>query len=73
MTDDAETPADQVRLPDLEVIRRYSIAVRAEHAPLEEVVAALRADLERIEGARKPARQAPRSPARARPAPRRRR
>lgn len=50
-----------VRLPDLEVIRRYSIAVRREHAPAEEVVEALRADLDAIEralgrGARRPGR-----------------
>jgi len=41
---------DQVRLPDLEVIKRFSIAVRSEHAPIEEVLAALRADLEKISG-----------------------
>lgn len=40
-----------VRLPDLEVIRRYSIAVRSEHAPAEEVAEALRADLAAIERA----------------------
>jgi hypothetical protein len=42
---------DSVRLPDLETIRRFSIAVRSEHAPAEEVVEALRSDLERIERA----------------------
>lgn len=42
---------DEVRLPDLETIRRFSIAVRSEHAPAEEVIEALRTDLERIEGA----------------------
>ena len=41
---------DQVRLPDLEVIRRFSIAVRREFAPTEEVIEALRADLEAITG-----------------------
>jgi hypothetical protein len=41
---------DQVRLPDLEVIKRFSIAVRTEHAPIEEVLEALRADLARISG-----------------------
>jgi hypothetical protein len=41
---------DDVRLPDLEVIKRFSIAVRREHAPAEEVVAALRADLAAITG-----------------------
>ncbi|MHB8512323.1 MAG: hypothetical protein ACYDCC_09080 [Actinomycetota bacterium] len=42
---------DNVRLPDLETIRRFSIAVRAEHAPAEEVLEALRTDLERLERA----------------------
>ncbi|MBI4729793.1 MAG: hypothetical protein HY775_09890 [Acidobacteria bacterium] len=41
----------EVRLPDLDVIRRYSIAVRQEHAPAEEVAEALRADLDRVERA----------------------
>ncbi|MGZ4103681.1 MAG: hypothetical protein ACXVQY_00440 [Actinomycetota bacterium] len=39
---------DQVRLPDLEVIRRYSIAVRREHAPADEVLEALQSDVEAI-------------------------
>jgi hypothetical protein len=69
---------DQVRLPDLEVIRRYSIAVRREHAPADEVLDALEADVEAIRRAirdssrpapRQAARPAPRKPAR--PAPRR--
>lgn len=50
---------ENVRLPDLETIRRFSIAVRTEHAPAEEVLEALRADLERIEraiGVRRPSR-----------------
>jgi hypothetical protein len=42
---------DEVRLPELETIRRFSIAVRSEHAPAEQVIEALRLDLERIEGA----------------------
>lgn len=50
-----EPSVDDVRLPDLEVIRRYSIAVKREHAPVAEVVAALRADLERLSGSRRPA------------------
>lgn len=52
---------ENVRLPDLETIRRFSIAVRAEHAPAEEVLEALRMDLERLEralGTRRPARPA---------------
>lgn len=51
-----EPSVDDVRLPDLEVIRRYSIAVKREHAPAAEVIAALRADLERLSGSRRPAR-----------------
>lgn len=42
---------DQVRLPDLEVIRRYSIAVRREHASAEEVLEALQADVDAIKRA----------------------
>jgi len=63
---------DQIRLPDLEVIRRYSIAVRREHAPADEVLDALQTDVEAIRralrGSRPPSRSAPR-PA-PRPAPR---
>lgn len=58
---------DEVRLPDLETIRRFSIAVRQEHAPLDEVLEALRADLTRLEGAtsaRKPVRQRAAAPRR---------
>jgi hypothetical protein len=46
-----EDHVDSVRLPDLETIRRFSIAVRSEHAPAEDVIEALRADLDRIERA----------------------
>jgi len=42
---------DDVRLPDLETIRRFSIAVRQEHAPLGDVLDALRTDLSRLERA----------------------
>lgn len=42
---------ENVRLPDLETIRRFSIAVRSEHAPADEVLEALRIDLERIQRA----------------------
>ena len=66
--------ADDVQLPDLEVISRFSLAVRTPTAPREEVVAALRADLEWLtSGARSapaaaptrraPVRRAPRKPA----------
>lgn len=37
--------ADDVSLPDLEVIQRFSLAVRAATAPRAEVIAALEADL----------------------------
>jgi hypothetical protein len=58
---------EEVRLPDLEVIRRFSIAVRSEHAPAADVVDALQTDLERIQralrgrGSRKTTRTSPRS------------
>ena len=39
---------DTIRLPDLEVIRKYSIAVRREHAPADEVLEALQADIDTI-------------------------
>ena len=44
--------ADDVRLTDLEVIQRYSIAVRGETADRAELLDALRADLAFLEGAR---------------------
>jgi hypothetical protein len=37
--------ADDVQLPDLEVIQRFSLAVRPATAPRAEVVAALESDL----------------------------
>src|SRR5688572_14061590 len=43
---------DDVRLTDLEVIQRYSIAVRGETADRAELVEALRADLAFLEGGR---------------------
>jgi hypothetical protein len=46
--------ADDVRLTDLEVIQRWSIAVRGERADRAELAAALRADLAFVEGARAP-------------------
>jgi hypothetical protein len=53
---------DEVRLPDLETIRRFSIAVRQEHAPVDDVIDALRTDLERLERAAAAARTPSRSP-----------
>lgn len=51
--------ANDVRLTDLEVIQRYSIAVRGETADRDELVAALRADLAWVEGAAKPTARKP--------------
>lgn len=42
--------ADDVQLPDLQVIQRYSLAVRGATAPLADVVAALQADLAWLTG-----------------------
>ena len=55
---------EDVRLPDLETIRRFSIAVRSEHAPVEEVLEALKADLQAVQQAL--GRRAPAAPARTR-------
>lgn len=40
--------AEEVRLVDLEVIKRYSLAVRQESAPAEDLLAALDASREAI-------------------------
>lgn len=60
---------EQVRLPDLEVIKRFSIAVRREHASVQEVLEALRADLAALTGGRARAAEAgaPRKAAEAAP------
>lgn len=42
--------ADDVQLPDLEVIQRFSLAVRGATAPRADVVAALQADLAWLTG-----------------------
>jgi hypothetical protein len=53
-----------VRLVDLEVIKRFSLAVRAESAPAEDVLAALDASRDQVMAAMKPARRrAPRKAA----------
>jgi hypothetical protein len=49
----ADTSDDRIDLTDLDVIARYSLAVRAATAPRDEVIAALRADLEWLEGPRR--------------------
>jgi hypothetical protein len=43
---------NRVELTDLDVIARYSLAVRAATADRDEVIAALRADLEWLQGSR---------------------
>ena len=52
-------PADDVQLPDLEVIQRFSLAVRGATAPRAEVVAALQADLAWLTGEGAASRSAP--------------
>lgn len=42
--------ADDVQLTDLEVVQRYSLAIRAASAPREELVAALESDLAWLTG-----------------------
>src|SRR5687767_2650889 len=44
---------DDVQLPDLEVIQRYSLAVRGATAPRGDVIAALQADLAWLSGGRR--------------------
>lgn len=61
--------ADDVRLTDLEVIQRYSIAVRGETADRAELVEALRADLAFLDGGRAKPKPAAAKPAAARTAP----
>lgn len=46
-------PADRVDLTDLDVITRYSLAVRAATADRDELIATLRADLDWLEGGRR--------------------
>ena len=46
--------ADDVQLTDLEVIQRYSLAVRGATASRDELVAALQADLDWLRGGRRP-------------------
>ena len=54
---------DDVRLPELQVIQRFSIAVRQEYASAEEVVEALKADLAAITGSSRATSSATRKPA----------
>ncbi|MBK5306771.1 MAG: hypothetical protein JJD92_08815 [Frankiaceae bacterium] len=59
--------ADDVQLPDLQVIQRYSLAVRGATAPHADVVAALQADLDWLTGGarRRPRATAPTAPVKA--------
>ncbi len=58
---------DDVQLTDLEVIQRYSLAVRGASASRSEVIAALQADLDWLKGGRRaaPAKAAAKAPAKA--------
>ena len=47
--------ADEVRLVDLEVIKRYSLAVRQESAPAEDLLAALEHSRDAVLAAMDPA------------------
>lgn len=46
---------DDVQLTDLEVIQRYSLAVRGASASRSEIIAALQADLDWLKGGRRAA------------------
>jgi DNA-binding protein HU-beta len=56
---------DDVQLPDLQVIQRYSLAVRGATAPRGDVIAALEADLAWLTGS---TRRRPAAPVQAAPA-----
>jgi hypothetical protein len=49
----ADPRDDRVELTDLDVITRYSLAVRAATADREELIAALRSDLDWLEDGRR--------------------
>jgi hypothetical protein len=53
--------ADEVRLVDLEVIKRYSLAVRQESAPAEDLLAALEHSRDAVLAAMSPVVDAPSS------------
>lgn len=58
MNDNREM-SDDVRLVDLELIKRYSLALRQEWAPADEVLAVLEASRQQILATMKPAGQRP--------------
>jgi pyruvate/2-oxoglutarate dehydrogenase complex dihydrolipoamide acyltransferase (E2) component len=58
-------PGEDVQLPDLQVIQRYSLAVRGATAPVGDVIAALQSDLAWLTGGGR--RRAAASPTKAAP------
>ena len=62
--------SDDVQLTDLEVVQRYSLAVRQASAPREDLVAALEADLAWLTGSAPRRRTASAAVAKAAPRPR---
>src|SRR3954469_24132345 len=62
-------PDNRVELTDLDVISRYSLAVRAATADRNELIATLRADLEWLQGGRPRRTSATSTPARSAPEP----
>ena len=54
----ADTSDDRVELTDLDVITRFSLAVRSATADRQEVIAAMRADLAWLENGRRSGRAA---------------
>src|SRR5207245_1646366 len=60
-------PDNRVELTDLDVISRYSLAVRAATADRHELIATLRADLEWLQGGRARRSSAATLPARSEP------
>ena len=64
----AASDDDRVELTELDVITRYSLAVRTATADRAELIAAMRADLAWLESGRGRRRSAPASPRKAAPA-----
>jgi hypothetical protein len=62
------TSNDRVDLTDLDVITRYSLAVRAATADRSELIAALRSDLDWLEAGRRSASRSSSTPSRSGPA-----
>ena len=58
-----------VRLVDLDVFKRYSLAIRQESAPMDELLAVLDATRAQVEAAGRPAARSPRRKKAAEPPP----